>query len=110
MFVTKYRQKIFSSENIEDLKNVFETVAKSMDFKVLEINGEADHIHLMIEYPPKLSISKIVNHLKGLSSRLIKPKLDKLPYSTHLWSPSYFASSCGGITLERLKDYINNQQ
>lgn len=110
VFVTKYRRKVFTSENIEDLKKTFETVAESMDFKVLEVNGEADHVHLMIEYPPKLSISKIVNHLKGVSSRMIKPRLERLPHSEHLWSPSYFASSCGGITIEKLKDYINNQQ
>jgi len=110
VFVTKYRRKVFTSENLVDLHQIFENVANSMDFKVLEVNGEADHVHLMIEYPPKLSISKIVNHLKGVSSRMIKPKLNWLPHSEHLWSPSYFASSCGGITIEKLKDYINNQQ
>jgi putative transposase len=73
------------------------SVAKSMDFEILEFNGEADHIHLLIAYPPKWSISEMVNALKGVSSRRYGRAKFPKPYGkTALWSPSYFASSVGG--------------
>jgi len=79
-----------------------------MDFKVLEFNGERDHIYVLIEYPPKLSIFQIVNSLKGVSSRLYR-KTFPSPHKDHLWSPSYCAVSCGDAPLEKIKQYIQNQ-
>lgn len=81
-----------------------------MDFKIIEFNGESDHVHLLVEYPPKYSISKLVNHLKGVSSRMIRKQFDISPHKEHLWSPSYFASSSGGAPLDVLKKYIENQE
>ena len=57
--VTKDRKRVFTAEGLELIKNSFETVAKKMNFKILEFNGEDDHVHTAIEYPPKLSISQI---------------------------------------------------
>jgi putative transposase len=81
-----------------------------MNFRLLEFNGEADHVHVLIEYPPKLSVSTLVNHLKGVSSRLYGKAGHPKPHETALWSPSYFATSVGGATLEVLKQYIQNQE
>ena len=76
-------------------------------------NGEQDHIHLLVNYPPKVSVSKLVNSLKGVSSRKLKlyhPELIKPAYMKNaLWSPSYFAGSCGGAPIEVLKQYIEQQ-
>ncbi|MDJ0727482.1 MAG: IS200/IS605 family transposase [Prochloraceae cyanobacterium] len=110
VFVTKYRQKIFTCEHIDYLSEVCNQVAKKMDFQVLEINGEEEHIHLLIEYPPKLSISQIVNSLKGVTSRMLRKKYNSIATMQHLWSPSYFAVSCGGAPLEKIKEYIENQR
>ena len=97
-------------EGLNLIEESFHKVANSMDFKVLEFNGESDHIHALIEYPPKLSISQIVNALKGVSSRLYgKAGLPKPYGKVALWSPSYFALSVGGAPLEVLKAYIANQ-
>ncbi len=78
-----------------------------------EFNGESDHIHLLLVYPPKVSISKFVSSLKGVSSRLIRKKnystIQKALYGDQLWSPSYFASSCGGAPLSVIKKYIEEQ-
>lgn len=81
-----------------------------MDFQVMEINGEGDHVHLLIEYPPKLSVSQIVNSLKGVSSRMLRKEFKLMPHVDHLWSPSYFAISCGGASIEEIKKYIENQE
>ena len=82
-----------------------------MGFEIREFNGEADHIHCLIEYPPKLSISVMVNSLKGVSSRRYGQAGFPKPYGKDaLWSPSYFVSSVGGASLEVLKRYIQNQE
>ncbi|NEQ81064.1 MAG: IS200/IS605 family transposase [Moorea sp. SIO2I5] len=117
--VTKYRQKILTSTSLKAIENSFREVAKKMNFEVREFNGESDHVHILIElcsryaneYPPKLSISQIVNSLKGVSSRRYgQDGYPKPNGKTALWSPSYFAASVGGASIEVLKEYINNQK
>jgi len=109
--VSKYRRAVFTSESLELIEKSFKEVAKKMDFKVIEFNGEADHIHALIEYPPKLSISQIVNTLKGVSSRRYGQAGYPKPYGKEaLWSPSYFVSSVGGAPIETLKQYIRTQE
>ena len=107
--VTKYRRSVFTGESINLIEKSFREVAEKMNFQVLEFNGEDNHVHALIEYPPKLSISQIVNALKGVSSRRYGPSGYKKPHREALWSPSYFAISVGGAPLEILKEYIKNQ-
>jgi putative transposase len=109
--VTKYRRSVLTTESLALVEKSFKEVAKKMDFQVLEFNGEADQIHALIEYPPKLSISQIVNSLKGVSSRRYGQAGYPKPYGKDaLWSPSYFVSSVGGAPLEVLKKYIQDQE
>ena len=108
--VTKYRRSVFTGESINLIEKSFREVAEKMNFQVLEFNGEDNHVHALIEYPPKLSISQIVNALKGVSSRRYGPAGYKKPHREALWSPSYFAISVGGAQLEILKEYIKNQE
>lgn len=72
VFTTKYRRKLLSQEHISHMKEVCSGLGEKMEFTLLELNGESDHVHLLIEYLPKLSISSIVNHLKGVSSRMLR--------------------------------------
>ena len=67
--VTKYRRSVFTAESLGVIEKSFCEVAEKMDFPILEFNGEGNQVHALIEYPPKLSISQIVNALKGVSSR-----------------------------------------
>ena len=110
--MTKYRASVFSNEILKDLKAIFEDVCRTFEVELVEMNGETEHIHLLLNYPPKVSISKLVNSLKGVSSRLIRkkhPKLAKYYWKGGLWSPSYFAGSCGGAPLSIIKQYIKRQ-
>jgi putative transposase len=107
--VVKYRKQILTRESLGVIQQSFQRVALQMSFKLIEFNGEADHVHIVIEYPPKLSVSTIVNHLKGVSSRMYGKAGYKKPHRTALWSPSYFASSVGGAPLDVLKEYVRNQ-
>jgi len=109
VFVVKYRRAVLTPEVRERLAEVFRDTARKMHFEVVEVNGEQDHLHLLIEFPPKHSVSNLVNHLKGASSRAIRQEFGKLASSKYLWSPSYFAVTCGGAPIEKIKEYIENQ-
>jgi putative transposase len=74
VFITKYRRFVFTKQILKHLKNVFLKVCRDFKAELIELDGEKDHIHLLINYPPKVSISKLVNSLKGVSSRLIRKK------------------------------------
>ena len=108
--VTKYRKSVFTEAGLNVVEDSFRSVAKKMNFVVLEFNGEANHVHALIEYPPKLSISQIANAVKGVSSRRYGQAGHKKPHPESLWSPSYFAVSVGGAPIEILKKYIKDQR
>ena len=109
--VTKYRKSVFTGESLAVIEASFKDVAQKMNFQIQEFNGESDHVHVLIEYPPKLSVSAIVNALKGVSSRKYGQGGFPKPYGKEaLWSPSYFAISVGGAPLEVLNRYIQNQE
>jgi len=114
VFVTKYRNAVFTKSMLEYLKNIFNSICNDFDVTLTEFDGEKDHVHLLIHYPPKLQLSKLVNSLKGVSSRMLRCKFEKqvnkLCWKGVLWSPSYFAGSCGGAPLETVKQYIQNQK
>jgi putative transposase len=112
VFVTKYRKKIFNAAAINILNSIFADVCTKFDAVLVEMDGENDHVHLLIEYPPKLAVSTLVNSLKGVSSRLLRkhlPGLAKHYWKGVLWSPSYFAASCGGAPINIVKQYIQHQ-
>lgn len=113
VFVTKYRRSVFTKAVLEDLKEFFASVCQDFEAELVEFDGEKDYVHLLINYPPKVSVSRLVNSLKGVSSRLIRKKRyaciqDKL-WAGALWSPSYFAASCGGAPISIIKQYIEQQ-
>lgn len=106
--VVKYRRAILSGESLSLLEVSFRAVAAKMNFRVLEFNGEADHVHVLIEYPPKLSISQMANALKGVSSRRYGQAKFPKPHQEALWMPNYFSASVDGTPLEVLKQYIKD--
>ena len=114
VFVTKYRRNVFNKQQLDYLKLIFTDIFNSFELQLIEFEGEQDHIHLLINYQPKLSLSKLVNSLKSVSSRLLRTNF-KQHISQHywkgvFWSPSYFVGSCGGAPLHLVKQYIRNQQ
>ena len=113
VFVTKYRLDVFDKQHINSLKEIFSGACEQFDTELVEFDGEENHVHLLIHYPPKVSLSKIINSLKGVSSRKIKllhPELNSRYYKGALWSPSYFAGSCGGAPIEIIRQYIEQQK
>ena len=114
VFVTKYRKKVFTGQVMRELKLIFASVCKDFEAVLIEFDGEGDHVHLVVNYPPKISVSKLVNSLKGVSSRLLRnkgyPSIQKALWGKSLWSPSYFAGSCRGAPISIIRQYIENQQ
>ncbi len=113
VFVTKYHRGVFDGDAIARMRRMFGKVCEDMEASLVEMEGEDDHVHLLVEYPPKLAVSVLVNSLKGVSSRLLRkerPDLKKRYWKNVLWSPSYLASSCGGAPIALIKQYIEQQQ
>ena len=111
--VTKYRRRVLDAAALEWLRGHFAKICRTMDCTLLACDGEADHVHALIEYPPKISVSVLVNALKGTSSRLLRqerPDIANRYCKGVLWSPSYFAASTGGATLETIKQYVDSQR
>ena len=79
-----------------------------------ESGYETDHVHLLVAYPPKVSLSTLVNSLKGVSARRLRaahiPDVERKLWGPHFWSPSYCAVSCGGAPLEIVKRYVESQR
>ena len=96
----------------QSMQRHFERICSDFECKLIECNGEKDHVHLLVEPVPHLTPSKLVNSLKGVSSRFLRqefPELEQFYWKGGLWSPSYFIASCGGAPLEIIKEYIENQ-
>ena len=74
VFVTKYRRGVFTKEILDDLHAIFAKVCTDFEAELVEFDGEDDHVHLLVNYPPKVAVSKLVNSLKGVSSFLIRKK------------------------------------
>lgn len=113
VFVTKYRRGVLDPGALEWLAAHFAKVCATMDARLLACDGEDDHVHLLVEYPPKLAVATLVNALKGTSSRLlrkVRPDLANRYWRGVLWTPSYFAASAGGAPLEVLKQYVERQR
>lgn len=113
VFVAKYRRRVFDGNAIEHLRRIFTDVCMDFEARLIEMDGEKDHVHLLVEYPPKVAVSNLVNSLKGVSSRILRkecPDLQKHYWQDALWSPSYFAASCGGAPISILRQYIEQQK
>ena len=114
VFVVKYRHAVISDSVWTSLRYGFDLSAKRLKLTLVELNHDKDHVRLVVEYPPKVSISEMANALKGNSSfvarRDCKEELRKKLWGTAFWSPSFFAASCGGAPIETLKLYVQSQQ
>jgi len=113
VFVAKYRKKVFDGDALQRLQVIFRKVCGDFQAQLAEMNGEAQLVHLLVNYPPKRSVSSLVNSLKGVSSRLLRrerPDLEKRYWNEVLWSPSYLAASCGGAPPGILKQYLEQQK
>ena len=111
--ITKYRHECITPEMLKELEKIFTRLLNNKDCDVLEFGGENDHVHILFETPPQIQLSKLVNILKTVSSRLIKKDyeehLKNYYWKSAFWSRSYCIISTGGATIETIEDYIQSQ-
>ncbi|WP_079189005.1 IS200/IS605 family transposase, partial [Streptomyces kebangsaanensis] len=110
VFVTKYRRGVLDDEMLRVCEDTMRRVCEDFEAELREFNGEDDHVHLLVHYPPKVAVSKLVNSLKGVSARILRRdftgRANRAIMHGHFWSPSYFAASCGGAPLSIIRQYI----
>jgi putative transposase len=113
VFVTKYRHKVFGPAHLERMKEIMRDVRADFGAGLAEFNGEPEHVHLLVNFPPTVAISRLVNSLKGVSSRRLRQEFPDLRQhywrARRLWSGSYFAGSVGGAPISVLRQYIEQQ-
>jgi len=114
VFVTRHRHGVFTRAVLDDLRGIFASVCADFEAELAQFDGEDDYVHLLVNYPPKVAVSNLVNSLKGVSSRMIRkknyPSVRKKLCDGALWSPSYFAGSCAGAPIGIIRQYIEQQR
>jgi putative transposase len=113
VFLTKYRHNVFTDTHLKRMEEIMQAVCADFETELSEFNGEANHVHLLVNFPPKVAVSKLVNSLKGVSSRRMRQEFPDLVQhyyrANKLWAGSYFAGSVGGAPISVLRQYIEQQ-
>ncbi|MFG2076825.1 IS200/IS605 family transposase [Nonomuraea maritima] len=113
VFVTKFRHPVFTARHLERMEEIMRDVCLDFETELAEFNGETNHVHLLVNFPPKVALSRLVNSLKGVSSRRMRQEFPGLAQhyyrANKLWSGSYFAGSVGGAPISILRQYIEQQ-
>lgn len=112
VWITKYRKKVLMGPVAERVRELIRQICKANEVDILKGHVSKDHIHLLVSVPPQLSVSKLVQYLKGKSSIKLQQEfkhLQKEYWGRHIWARGYFAASSGNVTDEIIAEYINNQ-
>lgn len=114
VWCVKYRHKILITKIENSLHEILHKIANDNNFTIIEINGEQDHIHLLVECSPQHYIPDMIKALKGVSARLLMKEYgDTLRgrlWGGHLWNPSYFVATVSENTEEQIINYIKSQK
>jgi putative transposase len=110
----KYRKRVITPRVQAAIEEKAREVCKRFDASLDAIDGEDDHIHLLVSYPPKVGLSTLVGALKTNTSKHIRslgyPEVKRALWGDHFWSPSYCVISTGGANLDTVKAYIEGQK
>ena len=112
VWTTKYRFPVFRDKIAERARYLIRQGCNSMDVTIIKGSVSKDHIHILVSCPPSLSVSRLVQKLKGKTSRTLQMEFKELKsryLGQHLWSVGYFCRTVGTVTEQMIKDYIENQ-
>ncbi len=112
VWVTKYRKPIMTGEVGVRLRELIREICGHLEVTIMKGHVARDHVHLFVSVPPQVTISRLVQHLKGKSSYKMLhefPHLQKKFWGRHLWARGYFCVSSGNVTDEVIKEYIEGQ-
>ena len=106
----KYRRQLLAGAVEDRLRRLIAAVAAEVGAHVIEVEVMPDHVHLLIEVPPSVALSRLIQMLKGRCSRRLRAEFPHLRRGAALWSPSWLASTVGGAPLEVVRRYVENQK
>ena len=113
VFVTKYRQPVFTTNELrDDMKQFLQDICKQRQIDIQHMEVMPDHIHLLISFKPELKASGVVKAIKGVTARYWfkkHPETKSLLWGGHLWSPSYFMATTGNVSTKIVTNYIEQQ-
>ena len=113
VWTTKYRYKVLQGKVAERLREVLRQGCQAHGLTIVRGNVGKDHVHMLLSCPPTLAPSKIMQLLKGRSSKVMQEEFEELRkryWGQHLWATGYFCRTVGTVTEEMVKEYIENQQ
>ena len=111
-WIPKYRKRILKGVLAERIKNLIQECADVNRWNIEELNIQPDHVHIVLQFNPNMSISKMVQLMKGKSSRRVRlefPELEEFYWGDSFWGDGFFAETTGNVGLERIKAYVKNQ-
>jgi putative transposase len=112
VWITKYRKQVLIGSVAERSRELIREICKANDVEIIKGHVSKDHIHLFVSVPPKLSVSKLIQYLKGKTSHKMLFEFKHLQrqfWGKHIWARGYFAVSSGNVTDEVIMQYIENQ-
>ena len=112
VWITKYRKPAITGKVAERTRELLRMVCRENEVEIIAGHVSKDHIHLLVSSPPHLSVSKLVQYMKGFSSRKLQmefKEINKEYWGRHVWATGYFAASSGNVTDEVIAEYIKNQ-
>ena len=113
IWIPKYRKRILTGQVAERVRDILRQVSMEHEVHIISAKVASDHVHMFVSYRPQLALSKLVQYLKGGSSRVMLqefPRLRKQFWGRHLWARGYMAVSSGTITDEMIQSYIDEQE
>ena len=113
IWVTKYRYQVLQGEIALRARELIRQTCMSRDVDIIQGSIGKDHVHILVSAPPAIAPAKLVQYIKGRSSRLIQeefPHLHKKYWGQHMWGRGYFCSTVGAVTEETIRSYIENQR
>ena len=113
VWTTKYRYKVLRDKVAERLRELLKQGCSTLDITIIRGSVAREHVHMLISCPPTLAPSKIMQYLKGKSSKMLQeefPEIKKRYWGQHLWSSGYFCRTVGAVTDEMIKEYIEQQK
>ena len=112
VWITKYRKPVLSGEIARRLREMVRQTCATLEVYILSGHVAVDHVHLLVSVPPHVSVSDLVQRIKGRSSRKMLEEFGELSrqfWGRHMWARGYFAASSGNVTDEIIKQYIESQ-
>ena len=113
VWITKYRNKVLTGRVAERTRDLIRQICETREVTIVRGSVSPDHIHMLLSAPADLSPAKLVQYIKGRSSRRIQdefPEIRKRYWGQHLWARGYFCATVGAVDEETIKKYIENQQ